>query len=164
MKKRLLIALVVVLALAATASLVWAGEGFDEYGYNYTARLFNGLFGNYDQDSDPDTAWGSATDDTPIIDCDTGVVTVYTVPVPGTHLVMKWDKRWDAHRFHGAPWEIGAWCTNHDTWSDAAGDHTAFFKIVYVGDGGNFTAWGSNPASAELYCNGLFNITVQVFE
>lgn len=68
MKRRLLIGLVVVLALAATASVAWAGDpkpgkfdsrgnvsdwlydpGFDEFGYNYNAWMFSGRYCDYDR-------------------------------------------------------------------------------------------------------------------
>lgn len=91
-----------------------AKGGFDEYGYNYNARIFNGLAENWFrqqigvpawQEGDPYEygAWGPA------------------------HLVMKWDKLWDNARFgpddikgsgDESKWASGAWCTNHWRWTD----------------------------------------------
>jgi hypothetical protein len=95
MKKVLfpLLALVLALGLAipmATVAAPPVDKGFDEFGYNYNARLFNSWDGYYDRDIEG--GW-----------------------VPGTNdawLVMKWSKDW----IPMADQPIGAWCTNHFTW------------------------------------------------
>lgn len=72
------------------ASAAGSGEnGFNEWGYNYGARLFNGWYGSYDK-ANPDS-------------------------IPGTGdawLVMKWSKDWTPM----ADEPVGAWDTNHWTW------------------------------------------------
>lgn len=146
-----LITAVLVLALTIPAMAVYPGgrgKGFDAYGYNYNARLFNGLLGNADrdQDGDPDKLYGADNDE------DYMFVAEKYLPVAGTHLVMKWSKAWDDARFHGGKYTTDAWMTNHDTWTDASGKrHTAFLKVVWIGTGGN------------LY-GGAFQGTVQVFK
>ncbi len=93
MKKLLIGVIVVALCLAFTAPIYAApggGGGFDEFGYNYNARLFNGWYGSYDKD-------------------------IEGGPIPGTGdalLLMKWSKNWDPMTDQ----PIGAWCTNHFTW------------------------------------------------
>jgi hypothetical protein len=84
MKKIILVAVVFVFLTAAVGT-VFAG-GFDEYGYNYGARLFNGWYGYCDKDiaGGTDDAW----------------------------LVMKWSKDWTP--MGDEP--VGAWCTNHFSW------------------------------------------------
>jgi len=88
-KKRLLIALVIVLALAATASVVWAGKPdnfddkgnatswengpFDKWGYNYQAHIFSGLYHNASRPEPP---------------CELGTC------ASDTYLVMKWSDVW----------------------------------------------------------------------
>lgn len=114
MKKRLLIALVVVLALAVTASVVWAKGGFDEFGYNYQANIFNGLYCDYDR--------------------------VIGGPYCDVDLIMKWSDMWlneDRVRCAGTPQEgssacEGAWLTNHQRGVNPDGSHWSYFvKIVY---------------------------------
>lgn len=213
MKKRLLIALVVVLALAATASLVWAdkpiqfddkgneigwassgancvkiqegtlyastGEllttGYDQYGYNYQAHMFNGRYCDYDR------VIGGAY-------CD-------------VDLMMKWNDAWLANvdcdgdgqldRHHGfdSYFGSGAWLTNHirgtyedggaicewdnfvkivavreeddlqpETWY--APDGTAYTGVWYTSDGTEIgrAIWGAFAIIQEIYndpCAGL---------
>src|SRR3989344_4456392 len=59
------------------------GTGFDEFGYNYTARVFNGDADGVDRTND-DKIWGDAT-------------------YAKDHLKMSWSKAWDDARFNGAP-------------------------------------------------------------
>jgi len=196
-KKRLLIALVVVLALAATASLVWAdkpvgfdahgnetawassgssctkiqdgtllastGEvittGYDEFGYNYQAHMFNGRYCDYDR------AIGGAY-------CD-------------VDLVMKWNDAWlanvdcvgdgllDRHynldRYEGS----GAWLTNHQrgSWEENGTicEWDYFVKIVakpevdYVCEGEQI--WGAFCVIQRVYnspCEGSEGIELLV--
>lgn len=148
--KRIAVIVTVLVALSLLAIPVMGagypagkGKGFDTYGYNYQARLFNGLLGNADRDSDPNT-YGGLSDDTTTID---GVD--YVIPVPGTHLVMKWSKAWDNARFHGATWATDAWVTNHYTWTDSQGTHTAYYRIEWTGPGGEL--WGSFTITRAIF-------------
>lgn len=62
------------------------GGGFDQYGYNYQAHLFNGWYGYSEKTTSDGTgnAW----------------------------LVMKWSKNWVPQ----ANESVGAWVTNHWSW------------------------------------------------
>ena len=107
--KKLLIA-----AAALVAALVYAAGGFDEYGYNYDARLFNGPADGSDRTLDG-TVWGDPT-------------------YANDKLVMKWSKAWDDARFHGAPWTPEAWVDNEWNGNVPGGSgYTEHVKIVWVG-------------------------------
>ena len=115
----MLAALVALLALAVTplAAKGPAGKGnvgFDEYGYNYQARVFVGTADGVDRNLDG-TVWGD--------------------PVYGNdHLVMKWSKAWDDARFHGSEWAPDAWCTNEWNGMFAGGSQEVWhYKIIWVG-------------------------------
>jgi hypothetical protein len=111
----LLLAVMVVPALAA-------GKGFDEFGYNYQARLFSGPADGVDRVLDG-TVWGDST-------------------YANDHLVMKWSKAWDEARFHGGEWTTAAWETNEWNGNVPGGSgETDHVKIVYSGPGGNI--WGT---------------------
>ena len=140
--------------------------GFDEWGYNYQARIFNGLFGNADEnrpgDLNPDTYLGASTDSYGYNDTD-GNFHEVVVNVAGTHLIMKWSKAWhmavfgdDNIRYNGdeEDWNKDAWLTNHvngtGTIYDTEGNEiysgriTILCKIKWVGDTTGYTnpIWG----------------------
>lgn len=91
--------------------------GYDQYGYNYQAHIFNGYYGNY---SRPD------------------------VPVDsGSKLQMKWNDAWlantdrdgdgklDRHYGYDSYRGSGAWLTNHEAGIDENGQkYTYFVKII----------------------------------
>jgi hypothetical protein len=111
MSKRLALGVLVVCGAAVAA---WAAGGYDDYGYNYNARLFNGAADGVDKNLDG-TVWGDAT-------------------YANDHLVMKWSKAWDDARFHGADWTPDAWVDNE--WNGNVPDgsgYTEHTKIVWVG-------------------------------
>ena len=131
-------------------------SGFDQWGYNYEARLFNGLFGFVDEnrpsgDGNPNTIFGAATDSYGYNDA-TGYHEVL-MDVAGSYLRMKWSKIWhmavfgpDGIRNSGdeQPWGKGAWCTNHVEGTGTVyavdgtiiyqGHMTVLSKIMWVGD------------------------------
>lgn len=93
--------------------------GYDKYGYNYQAHLFNGRYCDYDR-----VEGGSYCD---------------------VYLVMKWNDAWLSNRscdgdlYLDRPSPVvgsGAWCTNHQSgWVDVNGKSrkwTYFVKIVAV--------------------------------
>jgi hypothetical protein len=126
--RMLLAALCLVLLLATTAAAEKPEQeagGFDEWGYNYQAHLFNGAYCDVDHGTDPD-AWCEMTDE----------------------LVMKWNDAWlsnedrdndgrlDVHYGFESYVGSGAWLTNH-----ISGEYqlegrrckwSHFFKIVAV--------------------------------
>lgn len=115
------LAAIALLVLPATA-LAGNGTGFDEFGYNYQARLFSGPADGVDRVLDG-KVWGDPT-------------------YANDHLVMKWSKAWDNARFHGGAWTTDAWETNEWNGNVPGGSgETDHVKIVWVGPGGNI--WGS---------------------
>lgn len=90
------------------------GAGFDQFGYNYQARLFNGAADGVDRTLDG-KVWGD--------------------PRYGKdHLVMKWSKAWDDARFNGAPWTGEAWEDNEWNGKVPGGSGEVWhYKIVWVG-------------------------------
>jgi hypothetical protein len=123
--------------------------GFDQYGYNYKAKVFVGLADGVARALD-NTVWGNPT---------------YAFD----HLVMKWSKAWDDARFHGGAWTPQAWTDNE--WNgkvpNGSGE-TWHYKIQWVGscgqDGtplpdGGYCIWGQfevimdQGVSDTNYCN-----------
>jgi len=129
--------------------------GYDQWGYNYQAHMFNGFYDNY---SRPDTPVTS-----------------------GDKLMMKWNDAWlanndcdgdsllDRHYGHATYDNSGAWLTNHmsgeyedDTYHwDVSGDwvisvnsgaylHDYTFTMTSLEDG-TFTGAGGYPAGANPY-------------
>ena len=117
--------------------------GYDQYGYNYQAHIFNGFVGNYSRPAVPVTS--------------------------GDKLVMKWSDAWLANvDCNGDHWlDRGlvngvvtgvskGWETNHFTgYYDSDNDgtldahYTDFVKIVYTGTGSPL--WGSYTLIEEVY-------------
>ena len=89
--------------------------GYDEFGYNYQAHMFNGRYCDYDR-----VIGGSYCDVT---------------------LVMKWNDAWLSNKDCDDDGKLdrpasyigsGAWCTNHQTGEDDGQKWTYFVKIVAV--------------------------------
>ena len=108
-------ALVVVLSKAVKSpSVEGTASGFDQFGYNYTARLFQGALDGADRNLD-ETYWGDST-------------------YAKDRLVMKWSKAWDNARFHGADWGPDAWVDNEFNGKVQGGSGEVWhYKIVWVG-------------------------------
>ena len=88
--------------------------GFDQFGYNYNARIFNGKADGVDRILD-DAVWGDPD-------------------YANDRLVMKWSKAWDDARFHGAPWTSAAWEDNEWNGKAPGGSGEVWhYKIVWVG-------------------------------
>lgn len=111
-------------------------NGFNEFGYNYNARIFSGAADGSDNMLDGQV-WGDPT-------------------YANDHLVMKWNKAWDDCNAAGnndASACLGAWTTNEWNGNVPGGSgETEHVKIVWVGseeeaspywvDGG-YAIWGS---------------------
>lgn len=104
MKKWAILAAGAALLLAAVP--VFAKGGFNEYGYNYTARNFVGTGLSWCRGK---FGWTEAT------------CKAYLGIYADDNLVMKWSKAWDdavfgpdGERNSGdeLPWTSGAWCSN----------------------------------------------------
>ena len=147
-------------------------KGFDEFGYNYGASLYNGWYGQYL--SKPSGNWSGNTED--------------------ARLVMKWSKDWTPQQDE----PVGAWTTNHFTWYSNDIDESTwygwdtrvswddsnnepfakykiveFLKIMKVGDdqdawdeyqqGGAYSAgWGSYSSGVPKYV--VFQDVITIYE
>jgi hypothetical protein len=108
------------------------GTGFDEFGYNYNARIFTGKADGVDRSLDG-AVWGDST-------------------YANDHLVMKWSKGWNEARFHNGTWGPDAWEDNEWNGKVAGGSGEIWhYKIKWVGpcgaDGtpmedGGYCIWG----------------------
>ena len=101
-------------------------DGFNQYGYNYGARIFSGLADGVDKNLDG-TVWGDPT-------------------FANDHLVMKWNEAWVACNKNGydnPTFCAGAWDTNE--WNGMVPDGsqwTDHVKIIWVGAlSSNSTYW-----------------------
>jgi hypothetical protein len=119
--------------------------GYDQFGYNYQAHLFNGTYDSVDRSLDG-KYWGSTGD--------------YVDDV----LIMKWSEDWisnmdcngDGKLDRGSAGISLGWETNHvigdyDSDGDGVEDahYTYFVKIVWVGPGGSL--WGQYDIIQEVY-------------
>lgn len=94
-------------------------NGFNEFGYNYTARNFVGTGSSWCQGK-----LGLNKDD-----CD-----AYMGAYANDNLVMKWSKAWDDARFHGAPWTPDAWVDNE--WNGQVPNGSGVsehVKVIWIG-------------------------------
>ncbi len=109
-----------------------AKGGFNEFGYNYQARVFVGAADGVDKILDG-KVWGDPT-------------------YANDHLVMKWSKGWDDARFHGEVWGPDAWENNEWNGKVPGGSgETWVYKIIWVGSDlensaywreGGYAIWG----------------------
>jgi hypothetical protein len=114
MKKHIVIALLIVFSLLVVPTLAFADNGFDQFGYNYQARVFVGSADGVDRVLDG-KVWGDPT-------------------YANDHLVMKWSKAWNDARFNGAPWTPDAWEDNEWNGSGPSGSGEVWhYKIIWVG-------------------------------
>ena len=121
-----------------------AGEpiqtGYDIFGYNYQAHMFNGLYANAYLG-----AYGYPPyqgDDASYLAANPGAQNTWVWPYRNTELMMKWNDAWLSNmdrdgdgkldRYFGFQSYIGsgAWITNHMQGSDENGTWTYFTKIV----------------------------------
>jgi len=135
MKKLIALFIAAVFTLSA-ARPAFAAGGFDQFGYNYGARIFVGLADGVDRILDG-KVWGDPT-------------------YANDHLVMKWNAQWDNCNTAGDDSVgacLGAWTTNE--WNGRApdgSDSTDHYKMIWVGAGGvsstywvagGYSVWGS---------------------
>ena len=118
--------------------------GYDQFGYNYQAHMFNGTYDGSDRNLDG-TYWGQTGD---FVD---------------DSLIMKWSNDWlanvdcnnDGMLDRGTDETSLGWLTNdvngdYDSDGDGTQDahYTYFAKIVWVGTGG---LWGAYDVIEEVY-------------
>lgn len=121
----------VVLAIALIGAPAASAAGFDQYGYNDTARIFNGLADGLDGNLDG-TYYGNAT-------------------YANDKIVMKWNAEWDRGNDEGwsnPPYD--AWIDNEWNGKKNGSGSVWHYKIKWVGtctdyatlpDGG-YCIWG----------------------
>jgi len=111
-----------------------ATNGFDEFGYNRTARIFNGTVMDWCMEKVDSQSW-----------CDT-----YYGPWGDDKLVMKWNAAWDTCNDSGDC--TGAWTSNEYNGMKDGSDSVWHYKIVWVPtpcgadyeplDNGGYCIWG----------------------
>ncbi len=118
---------------------VSAAGGFDQYGYNDTARVFNGT----------GSSWCQGKLGLTEAQCD-----AYMAPYAADRLVMKWNAEWDRGNAEGwsDPDGYDAWTSNEWNGRVPGGSgETWHYKMVWVGacgaDGtplpnGGYCIWG----------------------
>ena len=108
------------------------GTGFDQYGYNETARIFNGT----------GASWSLAK----------GLPADYLGAYAKDKLVMKWNAAWDACVTGNEPECLGAWTDNEWNGMKDGSGSVWHYKIIWVGAGGNtspywldggYSIWGT---------------------
>ena len=131
MRKLAFVTIIALFAFCITSLPASAGGGFDEFGYNYQARIFVGPADGVDRVLDG-AVWGDPT-------------------YANDYLVMKWSKGWDDARFNDGPWTPDAWENNEWNGMVPGGSGEVYqCKIVWVGsceDGaefedGGYCIWG----------------------
>jgi len=135
MKLKLLFILILLAGLVCISPVAAKG-GFDQYGYNYQARIFVGPSDGYDRILNNDPIYGN------------------------DHLVMKWSKEWDDARFHNGTWGPGAWVSNE--WNgkvEGGSGDSEHCKIVWYGpcsegvrlEDGGVCIWGQFKIIMDQY-------------
>jgi hypothetical protein len=129
----LILALILTLVPAQTAMADPGDSGFNEFGYNYGARIFVGPADGVDKALDG-MVWGDPT-------------------YAKDQLVMKWNAEWDRGNAEGwanppyAAWENNEW----NGMVPGGSGETWHYKFVWVGpcgsdgtpvDGGGYCIWG----------------------
>lgn len=124
-----------VVILLVGVKFIFAGSGsngFDQYGYNYQARIFQGKADGVDRLLDG-KLWGDPT-------------------YANDNIVMKWSKAWDEARFGTVPWTCDAWTDNEWNGKMPGGSGEIWhYKMVWVGPqlaqsscwrAGGYPIWG----------------------
>ena len=126
MKVKIFCVITLILAVL-TIPMVIAQGGFDEYGYNYNARIFVGIGENWYRGK-------YRTDLLPYPNDPTDPMFYWDATYGLDHLVMKWSKAWDDARFHGEPWTPEAWCSNEwDGVFPSGSGETWHYRQIWVG-------------------------------
>lgn len=133
MKKILSLLFAIVIVFAAVPAFAASGNGFNENGYNYKARIFNGPADGVDKVLDG-KVWGDPT-------------------YANDHLVMKWNAEWNRGNAEG--WTNGpydAWENNEWNGAVPGGSGEVWhYKIKWVGSEleaspywvpGGYAVWG----------------------
>lgn len=129
-----------------------SGGGFDQYGYNNTARIFNGSY----------LGWCEALPGSP----SASYCSSWLGSTVNDQLIMKWNAAWDACNANQTPVNCaGAWTDNEINGIVPGGDgYVWHYKIVYspfctnTGTplGGGYCIWGDYEVIMD---QGTFNGT-----
>lgn len=132
-----ILALMAIFVLSAFVPGASAAGGFDQYGYNDTARIFNGTGQSWCEAKGLSSAWCAS----------------YLGSSANDKLVMKWNAEWDRGNAEG--WtdsNYNAWTDNEWNGMTPNGDQSVWhYKIKWVGacgpDGttladGGYCIWG----------------------
>lgn len=130
-----------ILMVVGMATLAFAANGFDQYGYNWNANIFNGTYLGWCQESLNLTAQ----------QC-TSVLPSYGIN-SNDRLNMKWNSAWNACNKYGTPASCsGAWLDNESNGEVVGGSGIVWhYKIVWssvCASGGTptiggYCVWGS---------------------
>lgn len=117
MTKRISISILVISLLLLSITTAFAAKGFDEAGYNRTARIFNGTGWSWCMDKVGDDAW----------------CTDYLGASANDKLIMKWNAEWDrgnAEVWSDPPYD--AWLNNQWNGKTKGGSgDTWHYKFVW---------------------------------
>jgi hypothetical protein len=137
-----IVAFSAVIAILSTGVAIAAtGTGFNQYGYNYGARIFNGSFNQWCQEAFSTTT--SACD---------SILGNYA----NDKLIMKWNAQWDAcnaNGYNNPTYCLGAWVDNEFNGKFPGGSGEIWhYKIIWVGSAeqnspywlpGGYPVWGN---------------------
>ncbi len=114
--KRAAVAIISLLTLAFMPAAASAAGGFDSYGYNRTARIFNGTGSSWCLEA------GASADCLGIYSSD--------------KLVMKWNAEWDRGNVEGwtDPNGYNTWLDNEWNGKKSGSGAVWHYKIVWIGD------------------------------
>lgn len=134
--------------------------GYDEYGYNYQAHMFNGSYANVYLGRDGFPPYEG--DDATYLAAYPSAETKWYWPYRNVQLIMKWNEPWLSNkdcdddglldRYYGYAGYVGsgAWLTNHTNEGKGKDHTTSFVKIV--------------AAPADAYTSGGYWYTVDDIE
>ena len=153
MRKSITALIAAIILVAAVTVPAFASGGFDQYGYNRPAGIFNGTYLSYCMSPDS-SGNGGGTE----VNC--LAAWTLTTPINGSvvyaydQLIMKWNPAWDAcNASNGNPADCaGAWITNEENGQVPGGSGAVWhYKIIWSSvcaaggtptDGG-YCVWGS---------------------
>lgn len=139
MNKKIIVIPLAVMFAFSMASVV-AGGGFDEFGYNYNARIYVGTVDGVDRVLDG---------------------RVYGEPsiFANDHIIMKWSQAWDDALYHHAAPTPDAWCINEVNGMVPGGSGISeHAKIVWVGpELENSPYWREGGAAFPPFFEAIFD-------
>ena len=145
--RRSITALIAALILVATVAVpAFASGGFDQYGYNRPAGIFNGTYLSLCES--PNSAGvGGGTE--------AACLAFYGI-YANDQLIMKWNPAWDACNAHGyndLAYCAGAWLTNEENGQVTGGSGAVWhYKFIWVGSAGSASSYWA-PGGYSIWGN-----------